>query len=243
MLEVRNLDVRFGRHVVLRDVSFSVARGSVVGFLGPNGAGKSTTMRVLSGFIAPTGGCASIDGFDVQRQRARAQAQLGYVPEAAGGFGVLTPLEFLRFCGQARGLHGEVLRAALVRVCDVMDLQAERHRRMGQLSKGWRQRVWVAQALLHDPPALIMDEPTDGLDPNQKRQARALIRRLRPDKAILVSTHILEEAEEVCDRTVVIAAGRVVADDDTRALLDEHGRLNETFHRLTQSEPRPESPA
>jgi ABC-2 type transport system ATP-binding protein len=227
----------FDGRTVLDGVSFTVEPGSVVGFLGPNGAGKTTTMRLLAGYLRPASGSALICRRDVCRQRRAAQALLGYLPEAAGGFANLTVREFLTFCGEARGIRGRALRMRIDAVCIETDLAAALDTPMGKLSKGWRQRAWFAQALLHDPPVLILDEPTDGLDPIQKSHVRALILRIAEHKAILLSTHILEEAEEVCSRAIIFVAGRIVADDTPQALGDEHGRLAATFGRLAGASP------
>jgi len=232
MIEAKNLCKRFGTRVAVDDVSFSVARGDVVGFLGPNGAGKSTTMRLLAGFFDADAGGARVCGHDIGRERRAAQATLGYLPEAAGGFANLTVREFLAFCGESRGLAGAALADAVGRACSLIDLGAALDSAMKTLSKGWRQRAWLAQAILHDPPVLILDEPTDGLDPIQKEQVRALIRSLAADKAIILSTHILEEAEEVCTRAIIIAGGRIVADDTPRNLADDRGRLAASFRSL-----------
>jgi ABC-2 type transport system ATP-binding protein len=233
MIEAEHLCKRFAARVAVDDVSFTVAAGDVVGFLGPNGAGKSTTMRLLTGFLDPDAGQARICGNDIQRDRAAAQACLGYLPEAAGGFPNLTVREVLAFCGESRGLYGARLYAAIERACALIDLAPALDRPMRSLSKGWRQRAWLAQAILHDPPVLILDEPTDGLDPNQKLRVRALIRSVAASKAIILSTHILEEAEEICNRTIIIAAGHIVAQDATQNLADETGRIAASFHRLT----------
>ncbi len=238
MIEADALSARLGDRLVVDAVSFTVNPATVVGFLGPNGAGKSTTMRMLSGYVLPLGGEARVCGFDVVRERRAAQAKIGYLPEAAQGFADLAVGDFLRFCGEARGLRGGALLAAIDRVCTQIELEPVLCARLGELSKGWRQRAWFAQALLHDPPVLILDEPTDGLDPNQKRHVRALIRDLAPRKTILLSTHILEEAEELCSRAIVIAAGRIVADAPTASLLDDDGRLTTGFHRLTSLDTR-----
>lgn len=226
--------MRFADRWVVEAVSFVVEPGEVVGFLGPNGAGKSTTMRMLCGALKPSAGSARICGDDVVRHRRRAQARIGYLPEAADGFADLTVREFLTFCGEARGLRGRRLRASIDDVCARIELAPALGRRMRHLSKGWRQRAWFAQAILHDPPVLIMDEPTDGLDPNQKRQVRQFVLDVRATKAVLLSTHILEEAEEICTRAIVVAGGRIVADASPAALADERGRLADAFHRLTE---------
>jgi gliding motility-associated transport system ATP-binding protein len=233
MIEARQLCMRYGASLVVNDISFTAEAGSVVGFLGPNGAGKTTTMRLLTGFLVPVAGSARICGHDIRRQRRAAQACIGYLPESAAGFANLTVQEFLIFCANARGIRGAALRSTLSRVCEQIELQPAMALQMKELSKGWRQRAWFAQAILHDPQVLIMDEPTDGLDPNQKTHVRKLIRALAPHKTILLSTHILEEAEEVCDRVIIVARGKIVADDAPANLVDERGRLNEAFQRLT----------
>ncbi len=225
--------MRFGDRLVVDGLSFTVEPGSVVGFLGPNGAGKTTTMRLLTGFLRPVAGTALIQGHDIQRQRRAGQACFGYLPEAAAGFPSLTVREFLTFCGEARGLKGTALMAAIERTGGRINLGPVLDTKMKELSKGWRQRAWLAQAILHDPPVLIMDEPTDGLDPNQKEHTRELIRKLSPEKAILLSTHILEEAEEICNRVIIIVDGRIVADDLPANLTDARGRLGEAFRRLS----------
>jgi len=236
MIEARNLRMTFGARPVVDDVSFTVETGSVVGFLGPNGAGKSTTMRLLTGYLTPVSGTAAICGHDVVRDRRAAQACFGYLPEAVGGFPNLTVGEFLAFCGEARGMGGTRLTAAVAKVCERIELTSALDIPMRELSKGWRQRAWLAQAILHEPPVLIMDEPTDGLDPNQKEHVRDLIRTVAPMTTILISTHILEEAEEICSRAIVIAAGRIVADDTPAGLADARGRLAGAFRDLTASQ-------
>ncbi|MFQ5619652.1 MAG: ABC transporter ATP-binding protein, partial [Rhodospirillales bacterium] len=229
MIEARQLSMHFGGRLVVDGISFTVEPGTVAGFLGPNGAGKTTTMRLLTGFLRPVSGTALICGHDIGRAPRAAQACFGYLPEAATGFPNLTVREFLTYCGEARGVRGGALKAAIDRVCGRIALGPALETRMKELSKGWRQRAWLAPAIVHDPPVLIMDEPTDGLDPNQKLQVRQLIRAVAPEKAILLSTHILEEAEEVCNRAIIIAGGRVVADDAPASLADRRGRLGEAF--------------
>jgi len=233
LLEAQNLTRSFGNFIAVRDVSFEIGQGSVVGFLGPNGAGKSTTMRLLTGYLQPDSGSARIAGHDVADETAQARAQLGYLPEAATGFPNLTVREFLTYCGECRGLWGHELGQAIERVSEETTLNAALTQRIRTLSKGWRQRAWFAQAMLHDPPVLILDEPTDGLDPNQKAHVRELIKSIAPSKAIILSTHILEEAEEICDRVIFIAGGQIVADDTPKKLADRKGRLANAFQRLT----------
>jgi ABC-2 type transport system ATP-binding protein len=232
MIEAKNLTKRFGGLVAVDDVSFSITAGDIVGFLGPNGAGKSTTMRLLTGFLDADNGSVKICHHDIDTERCAAQACLGYLPEAAGGFPHLTVREFLSFCGESRGICGTSLADAIDRTCVLVDLGAALDKPLKSLSKGWRQRAWLAQAILHDPPVLILDEPTDGLDPIQKEKVRDLIRSVAVDKAIILSTHILEEAEEVCTRAIVITGGRIVADDTPKNLADDKGRIANTFRRL-----------
>ena len=233
LLEARNLTMRYGRNTAVNRVSFSVDKGTTVGFLGANGAGKSTTMRLLTGFYTPTAGTVTVDGHDVVRHRRLAQAKIGYLPEAAGGLGHLNTTEFLAYCCEARGLSGAQRQRAITQVCAELELASVMTTRMQRLSKGWRQRVWLAQALIHNPEVLILDEPTDGLDPLQKHAIRQLILRLAATKAIILSTHILEEAEEICERAIIIHHGAIVADQPVAELVDSQGRLTDAFHRLT----------
>lgn len=234
-IEARGLCKSFSTHEVLKDVSFSAEPGAVTGFLGPNGAGKSTTMRLLTGCLAADRGSASIGGYDIDRDPLQARACLGYLPEAANGFTSLTILEFLIFAAEARGLRGLRCQDAITRVVEMIGLEPALGRTLGQLSKGWRQRAWLGQALIHDPPVLILDEPTDGLDPLQKTHLRKLLAELSARKTILMSTHILEEAEELCDHLILLAEGRVVADTRKADVVDASGRLAPAFLRLTQS--------
>ncbi len=212
MVRLERLTKRFGDVHAVEDVSFSVGRGEVLGFLGPNGAGKSTTMRMLTGFILPSSGTASIEGFDVVRQPREVKRRIGYLPEGAPAYGDMTPLAFLTFVGQMRGLFGRALDRRIGEAVARTSLEEVALRPIDTLSKGFRRRVGLAQAILHDPPVLVLDEPTDGLDPNQKHEVRKLITEMSADKAIIVSTHILEEVDAVCQRAVIIARGRIVAD-------------------------------
>ena len=232
MIEALELTMRFGRRTVVDRLSFRVGRSDLCAFLGRNGAGKTTTMRLLAGVLRPTGGSARIDGRDVLAERRTVAASIGFLPEAATGFSRLTVGEFLRFCAESRGFSGRVLDAAIDRVTERVHARDARDALLGELSKGWRQRAWLAQALLHDPPVLILDEPTDGLDPTERRHVRALLEDVARDKAVLLSTHVLEEAEETANRVILIARGRIVADDAPAGLVDEHGRLAPAFHRL-----------
>ena len=232
MIEALGLTMRFGPRAVVERLSFQVGRGELCAFLGRNGAGKTTTMRLLAGVLRPVSGGARINGHDVTTERRAAAASIGFLPEAPAGFSRLTIGELLRFCGESRGLSGRALSEAVDRVIEGVHAREARDVLMGELSKGWRQRAWLAQALLHDPPVLILDEPTDGLDPTERRHVRALLEEVSRDKAILLATHVLEEAEEIATRVILIARGRIVADDVPAGLADERGRLAPAFHRL-----------
>ena len=236
MLQIEKLSKRFGDVQAVDRVSLNFPQGSVVGFLGPNGAGKTTTMRMVSGYLFPDSGMVKICGWDIVRDRQNAQACLGYLPEAPNGFSRLTVREFLSFCGQARGLYRKSLGLAIDQACQRIDLGPALQRPLAELSKGWRQRAWLAQAILHEPQVLVLDEPTDGLDPNQKEVVRRLVREMAVDRTIVLSTHILEEAEELCDRVVIMANGCLVADDPVTTLLDASGRLGAAFARLTTND-------
>jgi len=209
-IEVRNLTKHFGALYAVNDISFDVARGEVLGFLGPNGAGKSTTMKMITGFLEPTAGRVSVCGHDLYADPVGLKRRIGYVPEGAPAYGEMTPLSFLRFIGDIRGLKGPRLKERIDDVIGKIHLEAVVEQRIETLSKGYKRRVGLAQAILHDPEVLIMDEPTDGLDPNQKHEVRALIREMAKNKAIIISTHILEEVDAVCGRAIIIAGGRLL---------------------------------
>jgi len=212
LLEVEGLTKHFGTLKAVDDVSFSVRRGEVVGFLGPNGAGKSTTMRMIAGYLPADAGHARLGGVDVQREPERARTQLGYLPEGAPAYGDMTPLGLLGFVAQVRGIHGLERERRLREVRERLHLDGVWRRPIETLSKGFKRRVGVAQAILHDPELLVLDEPTDGLDPNQKHEVRQFLKAIAPNKAILISTHILEEVDAICDRAIIVARGRIVAD-------------------------------
>lgn len=233
MIEAIGLRKQFGAFLAVRDVSFEIPLGQVVAFLGPNGAGKSTTMRLLTGFLAPTAGEARIAGIDVQKDRISAAEHLGYLPENGPLYPDMTPNELLRFFGVARGLGSRRLKERMDAVVEQCSLGTVASKPIGKLSKGYRQRVSMAQALLHDPDVLILDEPTSGLDPNQIRGVRTLIRELGRSKTVLVSTHILQEVEPVADRVLFLHEGRIVFDGPPSGLRDEGRSLEETFHTLT----------
>ncbi len=211
MIKVSNLRKVFGMKAAVDGVSFGVGKGEILGFLGPNGAGKSTTMRVLTGFLPPTSGDVRVGDFDVEEQAVEAKSLAGYLPENAPCYSDMTVTGFLRFCGEARGLRGAALRSAVDRAISTCFLEPVVQQSIDTLSKGYRHRTCLAQAILHDPPVLVLDEPTDGLDPNQKHEVRSLIRRMGQDKAIIFSTHILEEVEAVCTRAIIIDRGKIVA--------------------------------
>ena len=235
LIEIAGLTKRFGAFTAVDNVSFSVARGEVLGFLGPNGAGKSTTMKMLAGFVTPTAGTARICGHDVQSEPVAARRQLGYLPEGAPTYPEMTVLGFLQFCGRLRGFRGATLDERVGHAVAMTTLNGVRLQPVETLSKGFKRRVGLAQALLHDPAVLVLDEPTDGLDPNQKHEVRLLIRRMAAEKAIIISTHILEEVEAVCSRAIVIANGRLVADATPAELARRHpsGKLDDVFRAMT----------
>jgi ABC-2 type transport system ATP-binding protein len=218
MITIKNLSKRYGDKLAVDDLTFSVAPGEVLGFLGANGAGKSTTMRMIAGFISPTAGQVSVCGHDIEKAPVAAKSCMGYLPEGAPCYGEMTVSEFLDFVADIRGLNGERRRERRNVVIDRLGLAPVIEQVVETLSKGFRRRVGLAQALIHDPQVLILDEPTDGLDPNQKHEVRRLINELSKDKLVVVSTHILEEVHEVCTRAIIIANGRIVADETPTAL-------------------------
>jgi ABC-2 type transport system ATP-binding protein len=211
MIKVENLSKAFGPKVAVDGISFTVERGEVLGFLGPNGAGKSTTMRMITGFIPPSGGRVSVGGFDMVNDPIPAKRLIGYLPENAPAYADMTVEGFLGFVAELRGLHGEAKKKAIQRAVEMCFLESVRYQSIDTLSKGYRHRTCFAQSILHDPDVLVLDEPTDGLDPNQKHEIRNLIRRMGERKAIIFSTHILEEVEAVCSRAIIIDRGQIVA--------------------------------
>ncbi len=241
MIEIEDLVRTFGRLTAVGGISFSVDKGEVLGFLGPNGAGKSTTMKVITGFLTPTAGKVSVCGHDVEAEPIAAKRSIGYLPEGAPLYPDMTPRRFLDFIADVRGLAGAERRQGIERVIELVHLQEVLDQTIDTLSKGFRCRVGLAQAMLHDPRVLILDEPTDGLDPNQKHEVRTLIRNMAAEKAIVISTHILEEVEAVCTRAIVIARGRIVAEGRPEeggwrigSILAEPGRLDAAFRQITQ---------
>ena len=219
MIETQRLSKTYGRIRAVDEVSFRVEPGQVLGFLGPNGAGKSTTMKMIAGFLTPTSGTAKVCGFDVREQSIEARRALGYLSEGAPSYGEMTVWGFLGFIADVRGLSGERRRQRLDDAIGRLQLEGVLTQPIDTLSKGFRRRVGLAQAILHNPPVLIMDEPTDGLDPNQKYEVRKLISRMAADKAIIISTHILEEVDAICTRALIIDRGRVVADGTPAELI------------------------
>jgi len=239
MIKVDNLSKSFGRAKLAVDgVSFEVGRGEVLGFLGPNGAGKSTTMRMVTGFIPPSGGSVTVCGHDMLTDPIPGKRRIGYLPEAAPSYTDMTVLSFLNFAADIRGLAGEARRKAVRRVVDACYLEPVLGQTIDTLSKGFRHRTCFAQAIIHDPDVLIMDEPTDGLDPNQKYEVRTLIREMGENKAIIFSTHILEEVEAACTRAIIIDRGRIVADGAPRELAARasSGKLEDFFRSITRSD-------
>ncbi|SFM11291.1 ABC transporter ATP-binding protein [Halopseudomonas yangmingensis] len=214
MISINSLTKRFGQHVAVDNLSFEVKPGEVLGFLGPNGAGKSTTMKMLTGFLTPDGGSASICGYDIRTQILQAQQQMGYLPEGAPCYGDMRVRGFLDFIARVRGFSGAEKQRRIDQAVERVELRGVLQQSIDTLSKGFKRRVGLAQAILHDPQVLILDEPTDGLDPNQKHQVRALIQQLAADsnKMVVISTHILEEVSAVCSRAVIIGRGRLLAD-------------------------------
>jgi ABC-2 type transport system ATP-binding protein len=230
MIKIENLVKTFGATRAVDGISFTVERGEVLGFLGPNGAGKSTTMRMITGFMPPTSGKVSIGGHDVAESPLEAKRLIGYLPENAASYPDMTVQGFLNFVAELRGLEGGARKKAVGRVVELCFLHSVLNQSIDTLSKGYKHRTCLAQALIHDPQVLVMDEPTDGLDPNQKHEVRNLIREIGKEKAIIFSTHILEEVDAACTRAIIIDRGRIVASGTP----DELGRpLDEVFRRLT----------
>jgi ABC-2 type transport system ATP-binding protein len=235
MIKVENLVKTFGAKVAVNDVSFTVERGEVLGFLGPNGAGKSTTMRMVTGFIPPTSGRITVGGHDIVNDPLPAKRLFGYLPENAPGYVDMTVQGFLNFSAELRGLQGAARKQAVNRAIEMCFLELVVHQTIDTLSKGYKHRTCLAQSLVHDPEVLIMDEPTDGLDPNQKFEVRNLIKRMGQNKAIIFSTHILEEVEAVCSRVIIIDRGRIVANGTPQELKarSPEGRLDDVFRAIT----------
>ena len=238
LLQVEGLRKTFGARAAVDGVSFELDAGEIVGFLGPNGAGKTTTMRMIAGYLEPDDGYAKVFNIDVAQDRRRAQERVGYLPEGAPLYGEMTPWMFLRFVAETRGMKKELARNSVRRAAQDARLGDTIDRPIDTLSKGSRRRVGLAAALLHDPLLLILDEPTDGLDPNQRGAVRDLIKRLGEERGIILSTHSLEEVEAVCTRAIVINNGQNVADETPAKLAEQHGGLEAAFRALTGGEER-----
>jgi ABC-2 type transport system ATP-binding protein len=234
MIEAIGLSKFYRDFAAIRDVNFAIPAGQVVAFLGPNGAGKSTTMKLLTGYLAPSEGSARIAGLDVVRDRIRAAERLGYLPENGPLYPEMTPLSLLRFFGRARGLGSARLKDRIDDVVRRCALESVIEKSIRKLSKGYRQRLGMAQALLHEPDVLIMDEPTTGLDPNQIREVRRTIREMAANRTILLSTHILQEVEAVADRVILINRGRIRFDGSPAGMRGEHATLDDAFQALTE---------
>jgi ABC-2 type transport system ATP-binding protein len=232
-IQIQQLTKLYGHQKAVNDVSFSVNKGEIVGFLGPNGAGKSTTMKITTGYLSANSGTVTVNGFDVQRQPMDVRRSIGYLPEHNPLYLDMYVKEFLRFVGRLYQLKGEILTRRVSEMIELCGLTVEQSKKIGQLSKGYRQRVGLAQALIHEPPVLILDEPTTGLDPNQILEIRNVIKTVGRDKTVLFSSHIMQEIEAICDRVVIINRGQVVADRTLPDLQAAGKPLEEVFRELT----------
>jgi ABC-2 type transport system ATP-binding protein len=236
MIEVKELRRSFGPIVAVDGVSFNVEKGDVLGFLGPNGAGKTTVMRILACFLTPDSGTATVCGYDILRSPVQVRRSLGYLAENAPAYNEMTVGAFLNFVCDARQITGSKRKQSLDRIVPMCAIESVYHQTIETLSKGYQRRVGLAQALIHDPDVLILDEPTDGLDPNQKHQVRKLINKMASDKSIIVSTHILEEVEAVCSRTIIISNGRILVDSTPEKLKEKYKcTLEEVFRKITKA--------
>jgi len=236
MIKIKQLRRSFGPVIAVNDVSFEVGKGEVLGFLGPNGAGKSTVMKIVACFLPPDSGTVTVCGYDILKNPIEVKRSLGYLAENVPVYSEMTVGSFLNFICDARQIRGKKRKEALDRVVAMCWIQSVYYQSIETLSKGYKRRVGLAQALIHDPDVLILDEPTDGLDPNQKHEVRMLINKMAKDKCIVVSTHILEEVEAVCSRTIIISKGRILADSTPEKLKSDYGcSLNEVFRKITQT--------
>ena len=235
LIEIRELHKRFGSIHAVRGISFSVHKGEVLGFLGPNGAGKSTTMKMITGFLEPTSGYVSVAGLDIHEHPIEIKKKIGYLPEGAPLYGEMTVTAFLNFLADVRGMTGAYRDNRIEEVIRKIHLESVRHQTIETLSKGYKRRVGFAHSILHDPEILIMDEPTDGLDPNQKHEVRTLIQEMATNKAIVISTHILEEVDAICTRAIIIARGKLLFDGTPAELhtRSESGKLEDVFRQIT----------
>ena len=237
MIKIDQLSKKFGHLVAVENISFSVKPGEVLGFLGPNGAGKSTTMKMITGFLAPTSGDISVCGFDVNEKPIEVKKRIGYLPEGAPSYGEMTPLQYLEFISEVRELTAQKKIDRTKEVIERLHLNKVLNQSIETLSKGFKRRVGLAQAILHDPEVLILDEPTDGLDPNQKHEVRELIKSIAAEKVIVISTHILEEVDAICTRAIIIADGKILADDTPNGLRGKStsNKLDDVFREITQA--------
>ena len=237
MIEIKNLHKKYDDIIVVDDLSLNVGKGEVLGFLGPNGAGKSTTMKMITGFIEPTSGTIKIKDLFVKDFAYEIKKYIGYLPEGAPQYGEMTTNDFLLFIAKIRGIEKNSINKSIESVIESLSLHDVINKRIEHLSKGFKRRVGIAQAIIHDPEILIMDEPTDGLDPNQKYDVRELIKKISKNKTIIISTHILEEVEAVCTRAAIIAKGKLLFDDTPNKLQESgNGSLDDTFRKITLGE-------
>ncbi len=235
MIKINNLSKKFGHLTAVENISFQVEPGEVLGFLGPNGAGKSTTMKMITGFLTPTSGSIEVAGFNVSENPIEVKKRIGYLPEGAPSYGEMTPMQYLEFIAQVRQLSGQNKIDRNKEVIQRLHLDKVLNQSIDTLSKGFKRRVGLAQAILHDPEVLILDEPTDGLDPNQKFEVRELIKSIAPDKVIIISTHILSEVDAICSRAIIIADGKILADDTPEGLRDKSSsdKMDDIFREIT----------
>jgi len=234
MIEVNKLSRSFGPIVAVDNISFSMTKGEVLGFLGPNGAGKTTAMRMLACFLRPDSGTAKVCGYDILEEALQVRQKIGYLAENAPSYDEMTVGSFLNFICDCRQINNPEREKALDKAVKMCSIESVYHQSIETLSKGYRRRVGLAQALIHDPPVLILDEPTDGLDPNQKYEIRQLIKNMSKEKCIIISTHILEEVEVVCSRIIIITNGKLLVDSTPKGLKEEHSAsLDEVFRKIT----------
>lgn len=236
-IKIKSLSKSFGSIDAVRNISFDVERGEVLGFLGPNGAGKSTTMKMITGFLEPSNGTAEVNGYDILNNPLSVKDSIGYLPEGAPAYGEMTVRNFLNFIADVRKLSGTIREKRLEEVINIINIETVIDQSIETLSKGFKRRVGLAQAILHDPDILILDEPTDGLDPNQKHEIRNLIKKMSKEKAIIISTHILEEVDAVCTRAIIISSGKLLFDGTPEQLIAKSDRNNidHAFRNITIS--------
>ena len=233
-ISIQNLTKNYGTQKAIDAITFDIKKGEIVGFLGSNGAGKSTTMKILTGYIKATSGEASVNGFDVNTQTMAAQNSIGYLPEHNPLYLEMYVKEFLGFTGSLFNMKGNALKNRIEELINLVGLEREQHKKIGQLSKGYRQRVGLAQALIHDPEILILDEPTTGLDPNQLSEIRALIKEVGKDKTVIFSTHIMQEVTSICERVIILNRGKIVADDTLANFTSSGKGIEQVFAELTK---------